>query len=83
MNANVAVNEPIVEPITHPQAQFLGVHLRSSAAKISCLRIYSRVCGALHGCVDMSGYVKTLYWVLRLRVTAGGKIRSDRGKSVG
>jgi hypothetical protein len=49
MNANVAVNEPRVEPITHPQAQFIGVHLRSSAAKISCLRIYSRV--AAH-CMD-------------------------------
>ena len=34
MNADVAVAEPRVEPITHPREQTISVHLRSSAAKI-------------------------------------------------
>jgi hypothetical protein len=34
MDADVAVTEPRVEPITHPPDRSIGVHLRSSAAKI-------------------------------------------------
>ena len=62
MNADVAVAEPRVEPITHPRDQSIGVHLRSSAAKICCLRRCLRVCGASRGFADMSGIMEAMYW---------------------
>src|SRR5580700_2110817 len=62
MNADVAVAEPRVEPITHPRDQSIGVHLRSSAAKICCLRRCLRVCGASRGFAEMSGIMEAMYW---------------------
>jgi hypothetical protein len=62
MDADVAVTDPRVEPITRPQDRFIGVHLRSSAAKISCLRRCLRVCGASRGFAGMSGFMDAMYW---------------------
>jgi hypothetical protein len=61
MNANIALTEPRVEPITHPQAQFISVHLRSSAAKIFLPADRPRVCDASRGFADMSGFMESLY----------------------
>src|SRR5580698_7704212 len=62
MDADVAVTNPRVEPITHPRHQFVSVHPRSSVAKISCLRRWRRVCGASRGFADMSGIMDATYW---------------------
>ena len=70
MNADVAVAVPPVEPITHPREQTISVHLRSFAAKIPCLRRWLRVCGALRGFADMSGFMQAMYWL-------GGGVRKS------
>src|SRR5580658_11284006 len=62
MNANVAVTEARVEPITGPRDRAVSVHSRSSAAKMSCLRRWVRRCGASRGCADVSGFVDAVYW---------------------
>src|SRR5271157_2323988 len=62
MDADVAVTDPRVEPITHPRDEFISVHLRSSAAKIPCLRRWLGVCGASRGFADMSGFMDAMYW---------------------
>ena len=62
MNANVAVTDPCVEPITQPRDQFISVHPRSSAAQISCLRRWLRVCGTSCGFADMSGFMDAMHW---------------------
>src|SRR5580692_8914223 len=62
MDADVAVTEPRFEPIAHPRDRAISVHRRSSAAKISCLRRWLRVCGASHEFGDTSGFTGSLYW---------------------
>ena len=62
MDADVAVTDPRVEPITHPRYQYISVHPRSSVAKISCLRRWLLVCGASRGFADMSGIMEAMYW---------------------
>ena len=77
MNADVAVAEPRVEPITHPRDQSISVHLRSSAAKICCLRRCLRVCGASRGFADMSGIMEAMYWSSPGSGTASGSRFKD------
>jgi hypothetical protein len=60
MNANVAVTEARVEPITCPRDRVISVHLRTSAAKIPCLRRWLGVCGAARGFAGMSELVESL-----------------------
>jgi hypothetical protein len=63
MNADVAVTDPRVRPITHPPDQSISVHPRSSVAKISCLRRWLRVCGASRGFADLSGFMEAMCWL--------------------
>src|SRR5580658_10372059 len=63
MNADVAVTDPRVGPITHPReglSAFIRVHLRQ---RIPCLRRWLRVCGASRGFPDMSGFMDATYWL--------------------
>ena len=63
MNADVAVTDPRVRPITHPPDQSISVHPRSSVAKISCLRRWLRVCGASRGFADPSSLMEAMCWL--------------------
>ena len=62
MNADVAVTDPRVGPITHPRYQFIGVHPRSSVAEISCLRRWLRASGGSHGFAGLSGFMDAMHW---------------------
>ena len=62
MDADVAVTEPRVEPITHPQDRSIGVHLRSSAAKIFLPAALAPVCGLSRGFADTNAFMRLMYW---------------------
>src|SRR5580658_4898293 len=62
MNANVAVTDPRVEPITQPRDQFISVHPRQGFLGRRFLACGAGSACAAH-CVDSrGGFMEAMYW---------------------